>query len=174
MPRSELGTGIKIVDTFTEGLLHLASPLWAYYLGPRIAVSRQGIIDAGKNYSNRYVGGKMGKKMGDALVGREPHVQEPFTYEAYIELEDDEGFWYTARDGKRSYLPAAVELGHFDQAGNWVAPKPWLRPAFEDVGPKELEKLLKGFMRDIERDAKKFAKVRDWGRPYTSLLGVKL
>ncbi len=78
------------------------------------------------------VGGEMGQLISRRLGTRRFRKQKRGSYGVSLRIRPGplEFIWIT-QDGKREYVPAALEFGHVDRAGGFVPAMPYMRTAFD-------------------------------------------
>lgn len=96
------------------------------------------------------VGGDMGLLLSSNLQSRAWRRQRSGSFARYISLKPNvPGFEHVAADGKRTYIPAAIELGHDD-----VAPVPAMRVGAEATKEQTERRLFRLITAGILRFAR--------------------
>ena len=97
------------------------------------------VLKLAKANAGSIVGGQMGQTLAANLVLRAPRKQRRGGYTLMIRLKSeseglDPSLIHTSKDGKRTFVPAAIEFGH--GTNKQQAARPFLRPA-ADVKRKQ-------------------------------------
>lgn len=96
------------------------------------------------------------KGMGD-LVAKHLKLaawrkQKKFSYGmgVFIDPAGNSEFVYISKNGKRSYIPAAMEYGHVTAKGTYVAPIPFMRSALDTQGRAATQEIISQISQGIE------------------------
>jgi HK97 gp10 family phage protein len=115
---------------------------------------------AAKTNAKETVGGDMGSRLSKDLAVRAFKRQRRGQYGVNVRFKDDEKLVHITAQGKRQYIPAAIEYGHaFAGRGGKNAPKdvpavPFLRPAFDTKKDAAERAVKRELLEGIERAAR--------------------
>jgi len=115
-----------------------------------------------KGKARAMVGGRMGSQIAAALKVRAMKVMRQGHYGVKILLDEPEEFVYHTADGKRYFIPSAIEYGHAfpGRGGGRNAPKhvaanPFARTAFENKKYQTHERAARLLWAKLEREIRK-------------------
>lgn len=114
------------------------------------------ILARSKNNAQTLIGGAMGSKIAKLLKIKVPKRQKRGQYLLSVKLTEDPLFVHTSKDGKRHYIPAAIEFGHGPKKEQIAIP--FLRKAADSEGSNAQNIVIKQLGEGIERQAKLLAK----------------
>ncbi len=108
------------------------------------------------------VGGEMGAAISKALKVRVMTRMKKGNYGVKVLLEEPDQFVHETKDGKRHFIPAAIEYGHaFPGRGGGKSPpkdvpaKPFARTAFESKRYQTQERAARLLWAKLEREIRK-------------------
>jgi len=119
-------------------------------------------IKTRKNAKNM-VGGIMGRLISKLIKVRAAKKQKPGEYSVNAKLDSVRQFFHTAKDGEKSFIPAAIEYGHAGpggEGGRVAKPIPFMRNAHVTVKELARGKVIKDLWAKIRKEgAKGVAKI---------------
>jgi len=90
------------------------------------------MLTGSKANARSMIGGGMGSLIAKNIQLRAFKKQRKGSYGMSVKIKPDvEEFVYNSKDGKRSFIPAAIEYGHVSRGGGQVAAMPFMRQAAE-------------------------------------------
>ncbi len=147
MPNNEVIQGGAKLDRMLAGLANKAAKKIV-----RSTVTQAIKIPKTQMASNAktMIGGKMGSKIASSVQARAHKKQRPGSYARFVSLKTGiPEFIHTAKDGKQTYIPAAIEFGHDD-----VAPIPFARDAVDTTRARTVKRTKDLITAGILRHAK--------------------
>lgn len=98
------------------------------------------------------VGGEMGQKIAGALKVKSVNKQKKGSYALQVAIDPtkaDEFVHYT-KDGKRYYIPTAVEYGHKKVGGGKVAPIGYMREASDATEKQRVNTMISEIKKGVD------------------------
>lgn len=138
------------------------------------AVARKSVREANKKHmlpevktrAESVVGGEMGTAISNAMTVQVMAKMRKANYGSKVVIKPTDAFVHMTSDNKRYYIPNAIEYGHAfagrgggSSAPKDVAPRPFMRPAYEakrKITEIECAKMMDDGIQDaVKRNAKK-------------------
>lgn len=109
-----------------------------------------------KENASNLVGGKMGALIAKKTKIKAPKRQKRGQYSLGTQVTNDPEFEHENKDGKRHWIPSAIEFGHGPNKEQIA--RPFMRNAADTAGDKAMNTAIKELGDGIEREAKLLAK----------------
>ena len=98
------------------------------------------------------IGGEEGAKIADALKTKAVNKQQRGYYQKQVCIDPNKSdeFVDVSSEGKRNYIPAAIEYGHVNRDGTETAPIPYMLEAAESTAQQSIEIFKKEIKKGID------------------------